>query len=520
MTVMDVVHTGARQVCSNSELDFLPIQAKAFASLEIALPTAAVVGLAGRNGLGKSLIAKRFAEKFGADYLDNDDFQSSIFEEPTDRWDERVLDLIEERLSASEMLVVDDFTFAYSVFSAQRSNGYVRTRLARLREIARRDRKKLILVGRTRPVDVECEIDEWGWEAGDRDNIYDTKRSPVVEIGPDLQPGDYAALVEHMVGADRAAHIDCEIVHSHAPHLTIRQLLLTCRLLAPATRLDTASFIAALGRHVLRDNMRLNEVEALSFADLPGSGSIAEALETHVVMPFENPEMAQRLGLKARRGVMLFGPPGTGKTAIGRALAHRMKGRFFLIDGTIGTEPAHVFIARVKTIIQQAVSNAPCVLFIDDADNLFSIPHVAGIVRYLLSLLDGLESESASKVCVMMTVMDALKVPEALTRSGRVELWLETQFPEAKTRALMLERWMGRGLPPGDAPDFSHLGNITEGFVAADLRRVMSDARLLHARDVKAGRDTIGSTAYIERAISHFVTMRQRMRQILQGDAA
>src|SRR5262249_40171763 len=161
---------------------------------------------------------------------------------------------------------------------------------------------------------------------------------------------------------------------------------------------------------------------------------IVEALETNIVLPFENRKLAMELGLKPKRGVLLYGPPGTGKTSIGRALAHRMKGKFFLIDGSFISEPPNMFFEKFQAVVREAEENSPSVLFIDDADVLFRIDHVAGLVRYLLSLLDGLESETARNVCVMMTAMDVKKIPDALLRSGRVELWLETRQPSEETR--------------------------------------------------------------------------------------
>jgi len=263
----------------------------------------------------------------------------------------------------------------------------------------------------------------------------------------------------------------------------------------------------------------LGDVEKISFADLPGTEGIAEALEVHVAMPFEHPEEARRLGFAARRGVMLFGPPGTGKTSIGRALAHRMKGKFFLLDGSIGTEPPHQFIARAEAIIDRATRNTPSVLFIDDADSLLSISYAAGVVRRLLSLMDGMQSESASKICVMMTVMDPTKIPDALVRSGRVELWLETVPPDVATRARIFARYQGAKLPLADALDVNLLAEASAGFTPADIRRVMGDARLLLAADRASGVPLRDATQYALQATEELKIMRGRMATVLNDNS-
>src|SRR6185436_6754904 len=119
----------------------------------------------------------------------------------------------------------------------------------------------------------------------------------------------------------------------------------------------------------------------------------------------ENDELASALGLKPKRGVLLAGPPGTGKTTIGRALAHRLKSKFFLIDGTsISGTPD--FYRRIHHVFQTAKENAPGIIFIDDSDVIFEGGQETGLYRYLLTMLDGLESASAGRICLMMTAMD------------------------------------------------------------------------------------------------------------------
>ena len=70
------------------------------------------------------------------------------------------------------------------------------------------------------------------------------------------------------------------------------------------------------------------------------------------------------------------------------------------------------------------MQNAPAIIFIDDSDVIFETGQETGLYRYLLTMLDGLESASAGRVCLMMTAMDVGNLPPALVRSGRIELWL------------------------------------------------------------------------------------------------
>jgi ATP-dependent 26S proteasome regulatory subunit len=184
---------------------------------------------------------------------------------------------------------------------------------------------------------------------------------------------------------------------------------------------STGQFIEYLRSQRLASNIDLTEVQEVDLHDLQGLDDVVRSLETHVVLPLSDDALTAELGLTPKRGVLLYGPPGSGKTTIGRALAHRLRGKFFLIDGTfiVGTDN---FYARIHRVFEAAKDNSPSVIFIDDADAIFEDGEERGLYRYLLTMLDGLESEGTARVCVMMTAMNLSHLPPALVRSGRVEL--------------------------------------------------------------------------------------------------
>src|SRR5205807_9012232 len=134
--------------------------------------------------------------------------------------------------------------------------------------------------------------------------------------------------------------------------------------------LDTDRFIDYLRSQWLVSNVNLGEVQAVDLNDLQGVDAVLRSLEANIILPLENDALATELNLKPKRGVLLAGPPGTGKTTAGRALAHRLKSKFFLLDGTI-ISGTHQFYQRIQQLFEAAKQNAPSIIFIDDSDVIF-----------------------------------------------------------------------------------------------------------------------------------------------------
>jgi SpoVK/Ycf46/Vps4 family AAA+-type ATPase len=145
---------------------------------------------------------------------------------------------------------------------------------------------------------------------------------------------DYTFFCRAYLGADQADRLDYRKVHRFARNLAAYDLKAVGILLRNEPNLTTDRFVEALRSFGLTSNVHLGEVQQVTLADLKGVDDVIKSLEANVVVPLEQMELAEELHLKPKRGVLLVGPPGTGKTTVGRALAHRLKSKFFLIDGT------------------------------------------------------------------------------------------------------------------------------------------------------------------------------------------
>jgi SpoVK/Ycf46/Vps4 family AAA+-type ATPase len=331
----------------------------------------------------------------------------------------------------------------------------------------------------------------------------------------EFEAADYEFLLRQSLTPEAADKLDYDKIHRFAPKLNAHQLKGACRWFQQGQELDTTTFIDYLRSQHMASNVDLGEVQPVDLLDLKGVDDVIQSLEANLVLPLENDELAAELNLKPKRGVLLAGPPGTGKTTIGRALAHRLKSKFFLIDGTF-ISGAGDFYGRVHYVFETAKQNAPAIIFIDDSDVIFESGEEMGLYRYLLTMLDGLESQSAGRVCVMMTAMDVSNLPPAMIRSGRIELWLEMRLPDEKARAAILSMHFSQLPAPLSPVDSPQIVSATEGFTGADMKRLVEDGKTLYAYDRAKGRPLRAPTEYFLAAVE---TVRANKERYVQAEA-
>jgi len=124
-----------------------------------------------------------------------------------------------------------------------------------------------------------------------------------------------------------------------------------------------------------------------------------------------------------------------------------------------------------------------------------------------------LESESAGRICVMMTAMNVGNLPPALTRSGRVELWLEMKLPDAEARTVILTQRVAELPEELRKVDMAALQAATEGFTGADLKRLVEDGKAIYAYDKAKQFDLKTPTDYFLKAVEGVRENKQRFAE-------
>ncbi|MEU7069333.1 AAA family ATPase [Streptomyces narbonensis] len=221
---------------------------------------------------------------------------------------------------------------------------------------------------------------------------------------------------------------------------------------------------------------------AVRLADVGGMEEVKERLEAAFLAPMRNPELRRLYGKSLRGGLLLYGPPGCGKTFIARAVAGELGANFLtvslsdVLDMWIGASEKNI-----HDIFETARRQAPCVVFLDELDALGakrSRTHHSGlrnVVNQLLTELDGIASGAGNEgVFVLAATNVPWDVDIALRRPGRLDRTLLVLPPDAAAREAILRYHLRER--PIEAVDLGKLVKVTEDFSGADLAHLCESA--------------------------------------------
>ena len=274
----------------------------------------------------------------------------------------------------------------------------------------------------------------------------------------------------------------------------------------------------AFGRN--RGRLVAQEEIDIKFENVAGVDEAVEELK-EIVEFLQTPEKFHALGGRIPRGVLLVGPPGTGKTILAKAVAGEAGVPFYSLSGSDFVELyVGVGAARVRDLFEQAKRHHPCIIFIDELDAIGKVRGGGSIgghderdqtLNAMLVEMDGFSTEAG------IIVMGATNRPEildpALLRPGRFDRQVLVDRPDLVGREAIL-RVHAKKVKLDESIDLKQIASITSGFVGADLAALVNEAALLAAR---SGKSTVTMTEFTE-GVERVTIGLQKKQRVIRPD--
>ena len=220
----------------------------------------------------------------------------------------------------------------------------------------------------------------------------------------------------------------------------------------------------------------------ITYEEIGGLGVEITAMREIVELPLRHPELFTRLGVEPHSGVLLYGPPGCGKTLLAKVIASESDANMYLINGPeIMNKYYGETEARLREIFKEAKDNSPSIIFIDEIDAIAPKREEAygdvekRVVAQLLALMDGLTERG--NVIVLGASNRPDSVDPALRRPGRFDREMEISVPNADGRLEILHIHT-RGMPLSDDVDLKNLASELHGYTGADIKSLCRESAI------------------------------------------
>ena len=261
----------------------------------------------------------------------------------------------------------------------------------------------------------------------------------------------------------------------------------------------------------------VQSTEGIHFSDVAGEDEAKENLQ-EIVDYLHDPSKYKDIGAQMPKGILLVGPPGTGKTMLAKAVAGESNVPFFSISGS---EFVEMFVgmgaSKVRDLFKQAKEKAPCIVFIDEIDaigqkrnsgNLGGNDEREQTLNQLLTEMDGFEGNNG--VIILAATNRPESLDPALTRPGRFDRRVPVELPDLKGREEILKVHAKKvKIAPG--VDFNTVARMASGASGAELANIVNEAAL---RAVRAGRKSV-TQADLEESIEVVIAGYQKKNSIL-----
>ena len=256
--------------------------------------------------------------------------------------------------------------------------------------------------------------------------------------------------------------------------------------------------------------------EGIKFSDVAGEDEAKENL-SEIVDYLHDPSKYKEIGASMPKGILLVGPPGTGKTMLAKAVAGEANVPFFSISGS---EFVEMFVgmgaAKVRDLFKQAKEKAPCIVFIDEIDAIGQRRDARAMgndereqtLNQLLTEMDGFEGNNG--VMILAATNRPESLDPALTRPGRFDRRVPVELPDLKGREAIL-RVHAKHVKTDGSVDFNRIARMSSGASGAELANIVNEAAL---RAVRAGRSA-ATEADMEESIEVVIAGYQKKNAIL-----
>ncbi len=233
----------------------------------------------------------------------------------------------------------------------------------------------------------------------------------------------------------------------------------------------------------------------IGFDDIAGLEDVKEEIRLKMIYPFAHAELAKKYGIDAGGGVLLFGPPGTGKTMIAKAIAHEIDATFFVVS------PAEMLSKwvgeaeqNIRKLFDAATEEDTSVIFLDETEALVPKRKSDGstvmqrVVPQILQELEGFDRRGNRALLFVGATNKPWMLDDAMLRPGRLDAKIFVGLPDAPARFRLLEIYLA-DRPLADDVDFGDLCDRLDGYTGADIKNIAQRAAQLPFMEAIGGKE-------------------------------